>query len=253
MIAHSGAMADTLFADAYLAGVYDVWHPRSVRDDYDFYLPHIKAAEAVLDAGCGTGTLLHDARDAGHAGRLVGLDPAEGMLALARRRREIEWVLGDLQSAAWDGAFDLVVMTGHAFQAIVSDEDLRRAAAAVRRALKPGGCFAFETRNPAARAWERWRPENAVTVIDNDARPVTITTEVVAPYNGETVSFTHTFTGDHPSLPQVSRSTLRFLDPAAVRALLAEAGMGVEQQFGDFDGRPFAPDGAEIVTFARAV
>jgi SAM-dependent methyltransferase len=253
MIAHSGAMADTLFADAYLAGLYDIWHPRSVRDDYDFYLPHIMAAEAVLDAGCGTGTLLHDARGAGHIGRLVGLDPAEAMLALARRRTDIEWVLGDLQSAAWDGAFDLVVMTGHAFQAIIADEDLRGAVAAVRRALKPGGRFAFETRNPAARAWERWRPENAATIIDAEGRPVRITTEVVAPFDGETVSFIHTFTGGHPSLPQVSRSTLRFLDPAALQSLLTEAGLRVEQQFGDFDGRPLTPDSAEIITFARAV
>ena len=29
-------MVDLLSADAYLAAVYDVWHPRSVRDDYDF-------------------------------------------------------------------------------------------------------------------------------------------------------------------------------------------------------------------------
>ncbi len=246
-------MADTLFADAYLAGVYDIWHPRPTRDDYDFYLPHIMAAEAVLDAGCGTGTLLHDARDAGHTGRLVGLDPAEGMLALARRRTDIEWVLGDLQSAAWDGAFDLVVMTGHAFQAIVTDEDLHGALAAVRRALKPGGGFAFETRNPATQPWERWRPENAVTVVDTEGWPVRITTEVVAPFDGDTVSFTHTFTGDHPSLPQVSGSTLRFLDPTALQALLTQAGLRIEQQFGDFDGHPLATGSAEIIIFASGI
>ena len=246
-------MPDQLFADAYLASIYDVWHPRSARDDYDFYLPHIMAAGAVLDAGCGTGTLLHDARDAGHTGRLIGLDPAEGMLALARRRTDIEWVLGELQTARWDGEFDLVVMTGHAFQAIVSDEDLRCAVAAVRRALKPGGRFAFETRNPAARAWERWRPENGATIIDAEGRPVRITTDIVAPFDGETVSFTHTFTGGHASLTQVSRSTLRFLDPASLWALLTEAGLRIEQQLGDFDGRPPTSDSAEIITFAQAV
>lgn len=47
-------MADRLFADAYLARVYDHWHLRSERDDYDFHLPLIMGAEAVLDAGCGT-------------------------------------------------------------------------------------------------------------------------------------------------------------------------------------------------------
>ncbi|GAA3440561.1 class I SAM-dependent methyltransferase [Kutzneria kofuensis] len=33
------------------------------------------AAASVLDVGCGTGTLLSQARAAGHAGRLVGFDP----------------------------------------------------------------------------------------------------------------------------------------------------------------------------------
>src|SRR5580658_4975087 len=128
-------MVDRLFADAYLAAVYDVWHPRSVRDDYDFYLPRIMSAGAVLDVGCGTGTLLADARQRGHRGRLCGLDPALGMLERARRNADIEWVLGDLSSARWTGEFDLVVMTGHAFQAILTDDELRESLAAVRRAL----------------------------------------------------------------------------------------------------------------------
>ena len=33
------------------------------------------AAPSVLDVGCGTGRLLHRAREAGHAGRLCGVDP----------------------------------------------------------------------------------------------------------------------------------------------------------------------------------
>jgi SAM-dependent methyltransferase len=246
------AMADRLFEDPYLAAAYDVWHPRKVRDDYDFYLPHVMAAEAVLDVGCGTGTLLHEARDAGHRGRLCGLDPAEGMLARARRRDDIEWMQGELHAAPWVGAFDLVVMTGHAFQAIVGDDDLHASLAAVRRALRPGGRFAFETRNPAARAWDRWRPENAVVVAGPDGAPVRITTEVVAPFDGRTVSFTHTFAGDHASLPQVSASTLRFLDREGLADLLAEAGLSIERQFGDFDGRALQADSPEIITFAQA-
>jgi len=41
----------------------------------------------------------------------------------ARRRSDIEWVHGDLSSVRWDGEFDLVVMTGHAFQEFVADDD----------------------------------------------------------------------------------------------------------------------------------
>jgi SAM-dependent methyltransferase len=85
-------MPDRLFADAYLASLYDAWSPREVRDDYDFYLPRIMSAGAVLDVGCGTGTLLHEARQRGCLGRLCGLDPADGMLKHSRQRDDIEWV-----------------------------------------------------------------------------------------------------------------------------------------------------------------
>lgn len=245
-------MVDRYFTDPYLAAVYDACNPRSRRDDYDFYLPRIMAAGAVMDAGCGTGSLLAEARAGGHSGRLCGVDPGEAMLERARRSSDIEWVLGDLATARWRQEFDLIVMTGHAFQAIVSDDDLAASLTMARQALVAGGVFAFETRNPAARAWEAWRPENARTFMGPDGRTVRITTEVVTPFDGETVTFTHTFAGEHPSLPQVSRSTLRFLASEALADLLCRSGFEIEAQFGDFAGGPFGEDSPEIITIAKA-
>lgn len=245
-------MADRLFTDSYLAAVYDLWHPRQVRDDFDFYMPRIMSAGAVLDAGCGTGMMLGEARDAGHRGRLCGLDPAPGMLAIAGQRTDIEWVQGDLSSAVWVQEFDLAVMTGHAFQALVTDTELKMALAAIRRALVPGGRFAFETRNPAVRAWERWRPENAVDVTGPDGDPVRITTRVVTPFDGSTVSFTHSFTGRSRFLPQESESTLRFLDAEELSAILEANGFVTEEQYGDWDGRPVDETSPEIIIIAGA-
>lgn len=246
-------MPDRYFTEPYLAAVYDAANPRSRRDDYDFYLPRIMAAGAVMDAGCGSGTLLAEAREAGHAGRLCGVDPAEAMLGRARAHGDIEWVLGDLTLPRWHAEFDLIVMTGHAFQAIVADDDIAASLETARLALVDGGAFAFDTRNPAARAWEAWRPENARTIEGPDGRPVRMTTEVVEPFDGRTVAFTHTFTGDHPSLPQVSRSTLRFLDAEELRERLAHAGFRIEAQFGAFDGRAATSDAPEIITIARPI
>jgi SAM-dependent methyltransferase len=126
------------YVDPYLASLYDGMNPRESSGDFEFYLPMIMAAESVLDVGCGTGSLLHWARESGHEGRLVGLDPAEGMLIQARRRDDIEWVHGDLSTASWDSEFDFAVMTGHAFQVLLTDEELRTAFSAIRRALRDG-------------------------------------------------------------------------------------------------------------------
>lgn len=245
-------MVDHQFADAGLAAWYDVvCGPWEQRDDLLFYLPLVMSARAVLDVGCGTGMLLHRARQAGHTGRLCGLDPGPGMLAQARRRSDIEWVPGDIASAAWEREFDLVVMTGHAFQVFVTDDELRASLAAIRSALTDDGRFAFETRNPAARAWERWTPDNAVEVSDACGAVVRVEGDVETPVEGDIVRFTTTYTGLTPDGPQVSHSTLRFLDAETLSSFLDGAGLAIEEQYGDWTRQPLTAASPEIITIAR--
>ncbi|MDP9105368.1 MAG: class I SAM-dependent methyltransferase, partial [Candidatus Eremiobacteraeota bacterium] len=185
---------DRLFADAGLAALYDQFCPRGQRADFDFYLPLVMSARAVLDVGCGTGAMLHETRDAGHVGRLCGLDPAAGMLAQARKRPGIEWILGDLASTGWDSEFDLVVMTGHAFQVLIEDDELHRSLVAIRSAMTDDGRFVFETRNRLARAWDDWTPENPVEFADSEGVNVRMTRRVTAAVDDRIVSFAHTLT-----------------------------------------------------------
>jgi SAM-dependent methyltransferase len=249
-------VADFQFSDARLAALYDAFCPWDDRGDFGFYLPVVMSARAVLDVGCGTGALLHAAREAGHPGRLCGLDPAAGMLAQARRRTDIEWVQGDLASVAWPPEFDLIIMTGHAFQVLVTDEELRAALAAVRTGLAGGGRFVFETRNPLARAWERWTPQHATAAQDAAGAVVQMAHEVQAVSGGVlagdgTVSFDTTYTSAAWDRPQVSHSTLRFPGPGALAGFLSGAGLAIEQQFGDWDRQPLSETSPEIITIAR--
>jgi SAM-dependent methyltransferase len=242
---------DRQFAAPELAELYDLWNPGEGRDDFGFYLPLVLAAGSVLDVGCGTGELLGLARRAGHAGRLCGLDPADGMLRQARRRPGVEWVRGDAASAAWDGEFDLAVMTGHAFQVLVGDDEIRVSLAAIRAALTPDGRFAFETRNPLARAWEDWTPGRAVEVMGPAGAVVRMAHQVEVPFDGRTVSFVTTYTSPGWDGPRVSRSTLRFLDAGALAEFLPAAGLAIEEQYGNWDRSPLTPASPEIITIAR--
>jgi SAM-dependent methyltransferase len=244
-------MVDRQFSDARLAALYDRLYPLS-RAMLDFYLPLVLAAPVVLDAGCGTGALLKQARQAGHTGRLCGLDPAAGMLAQARTRTDIEWIHGDVASIDRAREFDLIVMTGHAFQVLVEDEELKRALGALRAAAGSAGRFVFETRNPAARAWESWTREHSAAVTDGQGYTVRVTLQVDSPFDGRTVSFTQTYSCEAWDQPQVSRSVLRFLDAGELSRLLAEAGFVIEEQFGDFDRQPLTHRSPEIITIARA-
>ena len=89
-------------------------------------------------------------------------------------------------------------------------------------------------------------------MIGPDGEAVRIATQVVVPFDGETVAFTHTFTGNSPVLPLRSESTLRFLGLQALADFLADAGLAVEEQFGDWGGGPLADASPEIITIARS-
>jgi SAM-dependent methyltransferase len=244
-------MPDRLFSEPSLAALYDLFSPSDRRSDFDFYIPFVMSARAVLDVGCGTGALLHRARESGHRGRLCGLDPAAGMLEQARKRSDIEWILGDLASVPFDREFDFIVMTGHAFQVLVEDNELRAALTSIRSALTEDGRFAFETRNPLAREWVRWTRATAHEVIDATGAVVRMVREVQTPVEGDKVSFSHTFTSPKWDRPQISHSTLRFLDAGSLSTFLSEAGLKIEEQYGDWDRQRLGDTSPEIITIAR--
>ncbi|WP_294005529.1 class I SAM-dependent methyltransferase [Streptomyces sp.] len=244
-------MVDHSYADLSLAALYDSLNPWGPGDD--FYLDRVMSASSVLDVGCGTGRLLRGARAEGHEGRLMGLEPAAAMLVQARRAEPgVEWVLGDLRARRWDGHdFELVVMTGHAFQELLGDDDLRAALTAVRTALSPTGRFVFETRNPTARPWETWTPDRVHLATDPDGRQVRVWHEVDGSPAGDRVTFTETYEGAPWPQPRVCRSTLRFLGQGALSAFLADAGLAVVEQYGDWARGPLSAGSPEIITVAR--
>jgi SAM-dependent methyltransferase len=223
--------------------VLNPWGPSD-----DFYLGLVMSADRVLDVGCGTGRLLHRARDAGHTGRLCGLDPDSAMLDQALVRTDIEWVLADAASAAWDREFDLAVMTSHAFQVFVEDDQLRESLSAIRAALVDGGRFAFETRHPRARAWEGWNTSLEIRNPGGDAARVEYEVQDV---KDGVVRFTENLYGQWWDRQQTEHGTLRFLSPEALTTFLHKAGFAVNDQFGDWDRGPLTETSEEIITIAR--
>ena len=157
-------MIDRCYDQKDLVALYDLIN--SGGPDWDYYLALAarivgaeKAPARVLDAGCGTGALAVEMARMG-AG-VTGLDPAEAMLAVARARAGaalVHWQHGTLQSFHSDQRYDLIYMTGHAFQCLLADDDILQAFLAVAAVLAPGRQFVFETRNPACAPWQNWVP-----------------------------------------------------------------------------------------------
>ena len=245
----TGVKNDPLFLDSRLAELHDLYHPWERRAELNFYLPLVMSASAVLDVGCGAGGLLRLARQAGHTGRLCGVDPAEAMLQQARKRPDIEWVLGDAASGGWDQEFDLVVMAGHSIQVIIEDDEIRSLLAAVRSALREDGRFIFETRNPLVRAWEGWTPDDVSEAMGPDGAVVRKWHEVEK-VDGDVVYYTNTFTSAGWDKPRILQGRQRFLDLDTLSSFLSAAGLATEEQFGDWERQPLTDTSPEIITIA---
>ncbi|MFG2677216.1 class I SAM-dependent methyltransferase [Streptomyces sp. NPDC048445] len=244
-----------MFSDADAAALYDLlnpWDPDQRPEDA-FYFPLVMGAESVLDVGCGTGSMLHLARKRGHDGRLVGLDPDHAALERARRRADIEWIDGTAMEAERGANFELATMVGHAFQNLITDQDVRASLAGICAALRPGGRFVFETRHPQARAWEGWtssNPDDVANVVDESGRALRYWHGVDS-IAGDVVSISGTLTELDGTVLRGFTEDLRFLDVATLNGFLAEAGFEIETQYGDWDMAPIDNSSREIITIAR--
>ena len=114
---------DEVFEDEFLASLYDYFNTWDACDE--FYLDLARAIGGrVLDLGCGTGMLA--CRIAQEGFSVTGADPAEGMLRVARSRmgtERVSWIKAEAQTLRLPTRFDLIYMTGHAFQALLTDDD----------------------------------------------------------------------------------------------------------------------------------
>jgi SAM-dependent methyltransferase len=240
--------ADLTYSDLEIAQLYDVLNPWGAGDV--FYLDLVMGAGSVLDIGCGTGSILKRARAEGHTGRLVGLDPDRAMLEIARVAQNIEWHEGKASEIPWEGEFEIAIMSGNAFQCLVTDEEIEASLAAIHRALVPGGTFAFGTRNPAAQEWLEWNEMAPMAVIDPAGRELAISYDVLEVRDGVVTLTENTSLRDGTPL-RVDRGELRFVEPPALARFLAGAGFEIATQYGSWDRERFTPSSAFVVTLAR--
>ncbi len=237
---------DAIFSDPRLVAVYDTFD--GDRADLALYLALVEeyGARAVLDVGCGTGSLA--CLLAGRGVQVVGVDPAAASLDVARRKPRadgVRWVLGDAGSLP-PLQVDLATMTGNVAQVFLTDEEWAATLGAVRAALRPGGRLVFESRRPERQAWREWTRERSWTrAVVPGVGPVETWVEVTA-VRGGLVSFRTGFVFGDDGAELTSHSTLRFRSREELEDSLAAAGFAVE----DVRDAPDRP-GREFVFVAR--
>jgi len=138
------------------AELYDIVYA-DYDDDIQFYVEEVQAANGpCLELGCGTGRILIPAAQAGAT--LVGVDTAQPMLALARRKlgklppdvqERIKLVRGDMRTVQLDQHFALVTVPFRAFLHLLAADDQIAALHNIHRLLQPGGRLVLNFFDPS--------------------------------------------------------------------------------------------------------
>lgn len=238
------------------------------REDDEFYLRLVggDSPARVMDLGCGTGRLTTALASRGH--QVLGVDPNPAFLALAAQKpgaERVAWIRGtsaDIPSQS----FDYALMTSHVAQVFITDAEWDLVLSDLRRAVVPGGVLAFESRDPAARAWEDWARDfdggHRDELPDGSVLDTSTTIRFVrGVFRAETYSVLSD--GSCPHLPREralepgttwarAEWAYRFRPPDLLRRSLERAGFVVDEMLGGWAGEPLGQGCGEIVVIASA-
>jgi ubiquinone/menaquinone biosynthesis C-methylase UbiE len=240
-------MPDAHYDNPQLAKLYDFDSPWSI--DRDFYLSlAVKTRQSILDLGCGTGLLCNAYAAINHD--VTGVDPSAAMLSVARQKphgEDIEWVQSNAQTYQSGKLFDLIIMTGHAFQVLLEDADIQATFAVMRKHLKFDGAVVFESRNPEIDWSKKWNYEMLLQL------PGTAVYESRRFMKMDKERMTFELRYQFPDETIVSESELRFLSKGAIEEQLVASGLSVVKVLGDWSGNPFkSHTSREMIFFASS-
>lgn len=226
-------MPDVHYLNPKLAAIYDLDSPWSI--DREFYLSLAGSSpQSILDLGCGTGLLCDAYAANGHV--VTGVDPSLPMLNVGRRKAhgaKIDWVQSSAQDYHSDKRFDLIVMTGHAFQVLLEDDDVLSTFSVMRKHLKPEGRAVFESRNPLVDWAGEW---NYDLELESPSGRVHESRRFISM---EKDRMTFELRYRFPDEILVSKSELRFLSRNEIEDRLSTCGLRVAELYGDWSGNRF--------------
>jgi SAM-dependent methyltransferase len=227
-------MQDRLFEDPELVRFYDI--ENGWEDDSRYCLELAHGKRSVLDLGCGTGML---AAALAPGREVFGVDSAAAMLTRAREREggsAVTWVRADARSVRLGRCFELIVLTGHAFQVLLTDDDQRAACETIAAHLAPGGTFIFDSREPSREVWRKWRSGSSLRAITHPTLG-RIEAWNNAAYEPSTEILTYgTFYRALDGRVWKAQSRIRFADKEGIATRIAHAGLRVDRWMGSWCG-----------------
>ncbi|RXJ72719.1 SAM-dependent methyltransferase [Veronia nyctiphanis] len=226
-------------------------------DDEITFIQHLITEHkltSMLDLCCGTGIvtiplsrLLSDT---------LGVDIHPAMLETAKGKRQgkdnVDFVQADACSFSAGRQFDLVIMTGNAFQAFLDEESVDALVNNVNRHLNAGGFLVFDKRLPIESQLaldEDWVVEKGYQDQNGDH---VASSHKLAKYDEYSnivyYEMQRTFADGTTRLTSID---LKFRSLEDIDRLLSKAGLSVIERFSSWKGNDLNADSGNLVCIAR--
>lgn len=242
--------ASDQYEHAGLAEFYDL--NRTERLDFKFCKSLAIQASSALDLGCGTGGL---ATELAKTARVTGVDPAKAMLDIARARdggNAVTWVEADAESVRLGERFDLIVLTGHAFQVFLTKEQQLAVLTTIAWHLNPNGRFILDTRNPSYPGRkERTKGETLHRIEHPEYGPVEKSNESSFDKTTGILTYSNIYRILRTGEVRSAQDRIRYTSETDLTEMIASAGLRVERWMGDWSGLAFEPGSKEIIPLGR--
>jgi len=224
-----------------------------------------EAGGSVLEIACGTGRVTIPIAKMGFP--VTGLDIVPRMLERARSKSvglPARWVEGDARTFDLGEQFQLIFLTGNAFQAFLTNADQEALLQRVRAHLDNEGLFAFETRNPLfpncktreglfVTLETHGEEEDWPSFINGNGYEVRVSRTRVYGHVAQVLHLTtykrwHEGEEEHTT---ITRIALRYTFPQELAALLHYNGFTTIRQYGDWNEEPLTATSPSIISVCR--
>ncbi len=248
-----------------IAAFYDpeYAHHEMLLRDVPFLMEHLSGRRSVLELACGTGRVAIPLAAAGH--RVVGVDYAPDMLAIAKRKRDeagvparnLELIAGDITHLKLGRKFDCVCILFNTFLNFTRLKDQDALLRVALAHLKPGGFFWLDIFHPdlklLARSASHGLDPQMFYVAEYD-RTVLKTTDVERDpaEQVQKITFNYSWFDAHGhSHSKRTRFDLAFIFPRELRLLLDRNGLAIEKLYGDYNGSALNADSPRMIAKCR--
>lgn len=234
-----------------------------LHSDVGFFLDRLpKRRQDVLELAVGTGRAAIPIAQAGH--RVVGVDVAQDMLAIARRKRDsagpvaaqLDLLRADVRRLKLKRRFDWICIFFNTFLGFATLEDQDAVLDVVRRHLKPTGKLWLDIFQPSLDLLSHPRTQHLEPIlfqVPELGRTVYRDVEVRPDPARQVQRVIHHyrwFDASGRERRAATRFDLTFLFPRELRLLLERNGLRLEELWGDYDGSALNSDSPRIIACA---